>query len=315
MHFRLSYITRDFFFGDVQIGVSIPDKGIEVVYKKRPNDGEQPPHEGYDGIIVATCERELTERLNNEAASSGELSLKKAAVQGLFDDMLDAIQRTVRLVRWKTNAVGGPNPIRSTTTEYFVWSVDGSSWKRVSDAVFGKLTIHQIDRTWTSFDANFLQAEFLKGSSEPLGHELLREADVNRQSNPRSSLILGVVAAEVGFKQFASKTLPDTAWLLELPSPPLIEMLYKFPWEQLKLRINGKVPVVPESIIEELKKGVTLRNKIVHSGVANLSPDTLDSVLDAVKNLLYFLDALHGSGQNWPLNFISQDVVKSFKQD
>ena len=54
---------------------------------------------------------------------------------------------------------------------------------------------------------------------------------INR--NPRSSLILGVAAAEVGFKQFASKTLPDTAWLLEFPSPPLFDMLQKFPWKQL----------------------------------------------------------------------------------
>jgi hypothetical protein len=132
--------------------------------------------------------------------------------------------------------------------------------------------------------------------------------------NPRSSLILGVAAAEVGFKQFASKTLPDTAWLLEFPSPPLFDMLQKFPWKQLKIRINGSIPVGPDSIIDELRTGVGLRNKIVHSGVARHSPERLDSFLDAVKNLLYFLDVLYGSGQNWPLNFIGPDVIKSFKQ-
>lgn len=155
----------------------------------------------------------------------------------------------------------------------------------------------------------------MKGTDEPLGHELLCEANVNRRNNPRSSLVLGVAAAEAGFKQFASKTLPDTACPSKLQSPPLVEMLQKFPWEQLKIRINGKIPAVPDSIINELQKGVTLRNKIVHSGVATLSADTLDSLLDTVKNLLYFLDVLHGSGQNWPLNFIDQDVIKSFKQD
>ena len=64
-----------------------------------------------------------------------------------------------------------------------------------------------------------------------------------------------------------------------------------------------------------MRKGVNLRNKIVHSGVASLSPDTLDSLLETVKNLLYFLDVLHGSGQLWPLNFVGQDVVKPFKRD
>jgi len=316
MRFKLSYITRDFHFGNAEIRVLDPGKGIEVVYKKRPSDGDQPPYEGYDGLIVAVCERSLTERLRNEAVSSGFLSRNKGAVQKIFDDMNDAIRRTVRLVRWKTNANGGPNTIRMGTVNYFVWSVDGSTWKSVADSVF--LTVgFQLNpnRIWSRADSEFLQAELVKGTDEPLGHELLREADVNRGNNPRSSLILGVAAAEIGFKQFASKSLPDTAWLLELPSPPLVEMLQRFPWEQLKLRINGKIPAVPDSIIDELRKGVTLRNKIVHSGVGSLSLDTLDSLLETVKNLLYFLDVLHGSGQLWPLDFVGQDVVKPFKRD
>jgi hypothetical protein len=180
------------------------------------------------------------------------------------------------------------------TTNYFVWSVDGSNWNRVTDASFGKLTINQLDRTCTSLDSDFLQAEFLKGTREPLGHELHREADVNRQSNPRSSLILGVAAAEVGFKQFVSKTLTETAWLLELPSPPLVDMIQKFPWEQLKLRINGKVPFVPELIIAELKKAVTLRNKVIHSGTANLEPDTFELILSIVS--LSFIFSMYFAG-------------------
>jgi hypothetical protein len=120
MRFKLSYITRDFHFGNAEIRVSDPGKGIEVVYKERPNDGDQPPYEGNDGIIVALCELNLTERLHNEAVNSGVLSRNKEAVQKIFDDMNDAIQRTVRLTRWKTNAIGGPNTIRMGTPNYFV---------------------------------------------------------------------------------------------------------------------------------------------------------------------------------------------------
>jgi hypothetical protein len=39
MHFKLSYITNDFRFGDAEIGASDPDKHIEVVLKARPDDG------------------------------------------------------------------------------------------------------------------------------------------------------------------------------------------------------------------------------------------------------------------------------------
>jgi hypothetical protein len=119
MRFKLSYTTRDFRFHDgtdnFEIRASDPDKGIQVVYKERPKDGEQPHHEPNDGLIVATCERSLTERLHNEAVSSGVLCRKKEAVQKIFDDMDDAIQRTVRLARWKTYAIGGPYTIRMRT--------------------------------------------------------------------------------------------------------------------------------------------------------------------------------------------------------
>jgi hypothetical protein len=94
MLFRLSYITRDYLFGDAEIRASDPDKGIQVIYKNRPKDGEKPPYQAYDGLIVATCERTLAQRLHSEAVSSGVLSRNKEAVQKIFDQMQDAFQRT-----------------------------------------------------------------------------------------------------------------------------------------------------------------------------------------------------------------------------
>jgi intracellular sulfur oxidation DsrE/DsrF family protein len=170
MRFKLSYITRDFHFSNTEIRVLDPGKGIEVVYKKRPNDdGEKPPYEENDGLIVAVCERSLTERLHNEAVSSGVLSRNKEAVQKVFDEMQGAIQRAVRLARWKTNAIGGPNTIRMGTPNYFVWSEDGSNWKLVADSISHIIgfTLTQLDRHWSSADAEFLQVELVKGTDEP----------------------------------------------------------------------------------------------------------------------------------------------------
>ena len=93
---------------------------------------------------------------------------------------------------------------------------------------------------WTNEDAEFVQTKALTDTDEPLGHELLREAILNRKANPRSSLVLAVAAAEVGFKQFAARVFPDAAWILELPTSPLTEMLAKFPWAALKEKISGK---------------------------------------------------------------------------
>jgi hypothetical protein len=120
-----------------------------------------------------------------------------------------------------------------------------------------------------------------------------------------------VAAAEVGFKQFAAKAFPDTDWILEnLPSPPLNRMLEIFPWRKLGLVINNRVPSVPASVEDELKKAVTLRNQIVHAGGVKLEGETVDSVLTSVRDLLYFLDALRG--QHWATKHMSPDALKSF---
>jgi hypothetical protein len=134
---------------------------------------------------------------------------------------------------------------------------------------------------------------------EPLGHELLREAWTNRNANPRSCIVLAVAAAEVGFKQFASKTFPDAAWILEnVQSPPLVKRLTElFPWSKLKVQINGKDLTPPDSVTTTLTKAVRLRNDIDHGRGENLSGKTVDSVLTAVRDLLYFLDVVHG--QQW----------------
>jgi hypothetical protein len=223
--------------------------------------------------------------------------------------MQEMILHTIRLARWRCNSTkGGPNPIQWAGD--FSWSADGTAWKRVADNLSLKFEFSRFT-DWTDEAAEFVSTKVFGDLDEPLGHQLLREAAVNRKDNLRSSLVLAVVAAEVGFKQFASEAFPDTDWILEkLPSPPLITMLQVFPWSKLGVLINDKVPSIPSPIESVLKKAVNLRNQIVHLGVVKLEVKTVDSVLTAVRDLLYFLDALRG--QNWAASHISPGALKSF---
>lgn len=312
MYFRVQYIIRDFKFGDAQISVSDPAKQIDVLLSKRPGDETSPPLERNQGIAKATCQRELPTRHHDEAVSSGSLSIRKEIVSQVHHDMYEMILHTIRLARWRCNSTNGiPNPIQWGGE--FDWSVDGVAWKRVADNLHLKMVFSRPFIPWTNETAEFVAAKVLGDLDEPLGHQLLREAAANRKDNLRSSLVLAVVAAEVGFKQFASNTFPDTDWILEkLPSPPLNTMLQVFPWPKLGVLINGKVPSIPDSIQGVLKKAVTLRNQIVHLGVANLEVETVDSVITAVRDLLYFLDALRG--QSWAGNYMSPDALKSLAE-
>jgi hypothetical protein len=311
MHFRLGFIIRDFEFGDAQIRVSDQAKQIDVLISKRPADETHPTWEPKQGLATATCQREIPARHREEAVSSGDLSRRREAVGQVHRELSTLILHTLRLVRWRANSPGGPNPIQFGAE--FSWSLDGRIWKPVADNIFFKVEL-SISPRWTNETEEFVRKEVLRELDELLGHELLREAAVNRKDNLRSSLILAVVAAEVGFKQFASKALPDADWILDkLPSPPLETMLKAFPWPRLGVQINGKVPSIPDSIQSELKKAILLRNQIVHTGgPVTLKVETVDSVLTSVRDLLYFLDALQG--QTWAATHISRAALKSFSK-
>ena len=192
------------------------------------------------------------------------------------------------------------------------WSFDGVEWKPVTRILTSMLLVIGSRSTpWSPEAQEFVMKESSGELDEPLGHELLREAWTNRGQNPRSSIVLAVAAAEVGFKQFAVRAFPETEWILEnLQSPPLINMLKKFPWSKFVSPLSDIVPTVPKSIIKELDNAVSMRNKIVHTGVAELKGKTVESVIASVRDLLYFLDALEG--QSWAINHMSQEARKGF---
>jgi hypothetical protein len=144
---------------------------------------------------------------------------------------------------------------------------------------------------------------------EPVGHKLFREAWKNKASDRRSSLLMGIAAAEVGFKHCVTALVPQTDWLVEqVPSPPLVTMLRDYlPLLPAKNTIGGKVlpPPKPE-ILDVLTKGVNLRNKVTHTGAAEPAYETVEEVLLAVRDVLWLLDFYRGHG--WALGYVRPEV-------
>ncbi len=152
---------------------------------------------------------------------------------------------------------------------------------------------------------------------EPAGHELLREAWNLRHDSPRSALMLGVAALEVGVKEFVSKLVPQSEWLcFEMPAPPVVKMLQEYlPKLPVELKINGKV-FIPEKIIETLKKAVVKRNRVTHKGMTVVNDESLADILTNIQMTLYFLD--YYAGHSWAVNSmrdpdIHELLVKEFK--
>lgn len=313
LHFCLEYITRDFKFPDATIKIVDPEKHLELALSK-PQETTRFKTEPGEGYVVAQCDRHVTERLFLEAKSTGQISVKKAAVSEVHSELHNFILRTLRLLRWRTRSPGRPNPFRAWIG--FTWSLDGIEWKAVADSMTLRIKQQENAPVLTPDSTEFVSKGIAGDLDEPLGHELLREAWSNLEANQRSAVVIAVAAAEVGFKQFAITFLPDTAWILEnLQSPPLNKMLDLFPWDKVKLAINQLPIAVPDVTKAELRKAVTLRNEIVHGGGRALTVDTAEAVLHTVRDLLYFLDTMNdglAGGKGWALPFVSEDARMHF---
>lgn len=107
------------------------------------------------------------------------------------------------------------------------------------------------------------------GAEEPLARQLFREAWSQIGINPRSALVIGVSAAEVGLKKLIAALIPGTDWLMEeIPTPPVGKVLRKFlPTLQLRAkRVDGGPITPPNQLIEQIEKAVKHRNDVVHAG-------------------------------------------------
>lgn len=226
-------------------------------------------------------------------------------------ELADYAKRTIAVLQWRTSIEGVPDPRQQHGR--LEWSFDGQDWRATPG--IGGMVAGMVLAFYPVHDAVQTQIENLvkNGQAEPLGHELFREAWSQRERNPRSALILGIAAAEVGFKQCIVDLVPTTQWLAEnLPMPPLIQMLQEYlPILPAKCKIKGKVVSPPQHMIDTLKKGVQMRNRLVHRGRVSLEQETLKTILVAVRDLLWLFD--YYTGFDWALDFIGRKTFEALE--
>lgn len=224
--------------------------------------------------------------------------------RGVRAELGEACERAVSLMRWRYYATGPHNQVGAVD---FSWSVDGTTWNRMP--FDGNCHVEATQGVYPGgTTATTVAALMTQGRAEPVGHELFREAWFNRHSHPRSSLLIGIAAAEVAFKECVADLVPGAAWVVEnAPTPPLVNMLTDYlPHLPARCAIGGKAVSPPKAITDTLKKGVLLRNKVTHTGADAPKYDTLEEVLQAVKDVLWLLD--YYRGDEWALEHVRPEV-------
>jgi hypothetical protein len=149
---------------------------------------------------------------------------------------------------------------------------------------------------------------------EPLGRQLFREAWSQVGTNPRSALVIGVTAAEVGLKRLIATLVPETDWLMqEIQTPPVGKILRKFlPTLRVKAKRVDDGPITPpRQLIGLVEKAVKHRNDVVHKGALPPSREELAKMLRAISDLLWFFDVY--LGEHWAIKHVSPETMKNWQ--
>lgn len=228
---------------------------------------------------------------------------------------LDAFANTVMdAFLWRTGLQGGPLHLKTRLASV--------RWSEENEPAHGDFLPYQLPIGITAAKLPPTQElapglsdlpEPVEGSSitfPPAAHELLREAWRNIVPHPRSALLMAVAAAETAVKTLIVDLAPQTEWLIkELPSPPVDKMVKRYiVGLPVRCDFSGEVKPPPKSVQSALKRGIELRNAVVHGRSLELDASELRDLLLAIKDLLYLLD--YYSGQEWALARLSNRARK-----
>jgi hypothetical protein len=299
MHFKLKLILRlDL---DKEFEMRLEEPALPGLVLKFSRVSEEKDKRYGNSLCTVLTEASVPKKIAELLENASEPLPK--AVQSFADDLqgrlCDTAEKATKLLRWFRGGSDGHNSMGAVGG--LAYSTDGNHWRPLPTTVNLNLAVGIPELKMSDNVAAAVADLWREGAEEPLAHELFREAAEQEHKNPRSCLLLGVAAAEVGFKQLIGSLVPDAKWLADnVPSPPLVTMLTDYlPVLPTQVRLDGAKPKVPGKLIEALQRAVLLRNQVAHGKSPKISSDTLHKILVTVHDCLYFFDCYRGQRWAW----------------
>jgi hypothetical protein len=185
-------------------------------------------------------------------------------------------------------------PSDSVVLEHLYWGITEGEYYAIGLRRQTSEDRSPIGFTWDAQD----QTEFLdlwsSGVTEPLAHELLREACSLALNSPRSALLMLASDLETGVKSHIVKNAPITAWLLNERQSPPTHVLLRHYIPQLHDSEKVEFWTKLSQLFTAAEKLAKDRNVLTHSGKMRASLDKLKQYINVVSDILYILDFLDG---------------------
>lgn len=316
MFFRAKYIVRDFGLREPPEILEIKKTGpppVNLFLRPIKEEEIKPFYEKEDWVAFVVTEDAVSEKVASQCEKDeGEptQAVKDISIR-VGHLMTSFFSEFLRAARWR-NGIYGHHQLIRCSEEGLLCSQDGTVWKPMRGKIsihFGGLEVKGVPYKDQQFDQ--IREIILTEDYEPVGHELLREAWNLRNNSPRSALILGVSALEVGVKAFVANQVPSSEWLcFEMPAPSVVKMLEEYiPSLPVRLKTNGKV-IIPKKILESLKQAVAKRNRVAHKGDKVDNDESLADILTNIQMALYFLD--YYAGHVWAVENIRDSEIHDF---
>jgi hypothetical protein len=217
------------------------------------------------------------------------------------------LQRVGKTLRWRFGIFGDDSVFSSTRLDVDLGDGAVLELTPMASAVMGD------DIARIGPDGLREVAELVGASVEqPLAHELWRESWNLRYASPRSSLVVGVAAAEVGIKQLIAVLVPGAEALVEhLPSPPLPTLIHRvLPSLPVKSGVESNRRC-PRDIAKQIARAIEVRNLVIHRG-APVDIDLRSTLLD-IRDFLYLLD--HHGGHRWAVELLADRTRAAIDQN
>ncbi len=223
-------------------------------------------------------------------------------------ELHDIIKRTVDIFMWRCGIPNNHNPLFNGGMSF---SLDGKKWDIMPPGMKVHFKLESISPPPKLISLT-LKKLINSSHSQPLGHQLLREAQFLQDTNPRISIVVAISALEIAVKECIAKLNPSSKWLVEnLPSPGIRKLINEYIPKLLPKTDIGKAFPLPKSLDDTIRKGVYIRNQVVHLGQQAPKRESIDKILSAVQDVIWLLDVC--SGHDWALEYVTKNTTAHIK--